>query len=74
MAKSGEPILINDTNYIQDDAMNFLKKYNIKKLCSVGFEIKKTSVINLDSDIARIVTSFILIVMIALITFRALKE
>lgn len=74
MAKTGEPILINDTEYIQDDAMNFLKKYNIKKLCSVGFEIKKTSVVNLDSDVARIVTSFILILMILLIAFRALKE
>ncbi|QEK20254.1 cell wall-binding repeat-containing protein [Peptacetobacter hiranonis] len=73
IAKTGEPILINDTEYIQDDVMDFLKKYNIKKLCSVGFEIKKTSVINLDSDVARIVTSFILIIMIALITFRALK-
>lgn len=73
IAKSGEPILINDTNYIQDEGMSFLEKYNIKKLCSIGFEIKKTSVINLDSDVARIVTSFILIFMIALITFRALK-
>ncbi len=73
IAKTGEPIVINDTEYIQDDVMDFLKKYNIKKLCSVGFEIKKTSVINLDSDVARIVTSFILIIMIALITFRALK-
>lgn len=74
MAKTGEPILINDTEYIQDDAMDFLKKYNIKKLCSIGFEIKKTSVINLDSDVSRIVTSFILILMILLIAFRALKE
>ena len=74
IAKSGEPILINDTNYIQDDAMDLLKKYNINKLCSVGFEIKKTSIVNFDSDFAKIVTSFILIVMIALITFRALKE
>lgn len=74
IAKTGEPILINDTEYIQDDAMNFIKKYNIKKLCSVGFEIKKTSVIDLDSNLARKVSSIILIFMIIMITIRALKE
>lgn len=73
IVKTGEPILINDTTYIQEDAMNFIEKYNIKKLCSVGFEIEKTSIINLDSDIARVITSFILIIMIILITVRAIR-
>lgn len=73
IVKTGEPILINDTTYIQKDAMEFIEKYNIKKLCSVGFEIKKTKFIILDSDLSRILSSFILIFMIIIITVRALK-
>ena len=73
IAKSGEPILINDTNYIQRDAMDFLKKYNIKKLCSIGFEIQNTKLIRLDEDLSKKLSSIVLVFMIILITFRALK-
>lgn len=74
IVKTGEPILINDTSYLQNDTMEFIKKYDIKRLCSIGFEIQNTKFVRLDEDLSKKLSSIILVFMIILITFRALKE
>ncbi|MEE0248483.1 cell wall-binding repeat-containing protein [Peptacetobacter hiranonis] len=73
IVKTGYPILINDTSYLQKDTMKFIKKYDIKKLCSIGFEIQNTKFIRLDEDLSKKLSSIVLVFMIILITFRALK-
>ena len=73
IAKTGEPILINDNSYVQKDTMKFIKKYKIKKLCSVGFEIKNTKFFRLDSDLSKRLSSIVLVFMIVIITFRTLR-
>lgn len=72
LAKTNQPLLINDINYLQDDTKSFIDKYNIKKICTVGFEIEKTSLINLEYKQSQILSSIIIIIMMLVIAYRAL--
>ncbi|WP_300282805.1 cell wall-binding repeat-containing protein [Peptacetobacter sp.] len=73
LAKTNQPLLINDINYLQKDTKDFIDKYNIKKICTVGFEMEKTNLINLSYKQSQIISSIIIIIMMIVIAYRALR-
>lgn len=72
LATENQPLLITDTSYFKKESKEFIDKYKIKEICTIGFEIEKTKLMLLNFEQSRILSACILIILIIIITFRAL--